>query len=155
MSKIIILFIALAVFVTAFEKCTNSVLDKEMNNISETAKQEYQNFNTEDWSDKVLGGNTMKKSVYVTYSSIAKENNISVFEAVQKSRGEFAGQLKAKFKTFSSFLALPTVRNATKSTYNNRNVVIVHYTYRKCETDEDNKEYCYTEHDEVTIPENE
>ncbi len=132
-----------------FVMCTNSMADAELKKVSPSAKSDYQSYNTESWSQSVLGGDARKKSVYSTYLGIAKDNNITVYEAVKFSRSKFAGQFKNKFRSFSTFLSLPDVRNVTRTEINGKPAVIVHYTWRQCDSDD----HCYTEHDEVTIPE--
>lgn len=135
-----------------FATCQNSLADKELNKVSKTAKAEYLEHNTESWGNKIVGGNSMKKAVYATYQSIAKENNISVYEAVKQTRGKFAGQFKTHFRSLSSFLSLPNIRNAYRSDDMGKQVVIVHFTWTECSGSGDSH-HCWTEHDEVVIPE--
>lgn len=139
-------------FCFMFAKCQNSLADKELNKVSNTAKAEYLEHNTESWSNKFVGGNSMKKAVYATYQGIAKENNISVYEAVKQTRGKFAGQFKTHFRSLSSFLSLPNIRNAYRSDEMGKQVVIVHFTWQECSGSGDDH-HCWTEHDEVIIPE--
>lgn len=134
-----------------FATCQNSLVDSDLKKVDSNAKNEYLQHNTESWTDKIVGGNSMKKAVYATYTAIAKENNITVLDAIRQSRGKFAGQLKNKFKSFGSFLSLPNVRNAYHSEDMGKTVVIVHFTWTECSGGEHNN--CWTEHDEVTIPE--
>ena len=135
-----------------FATCTNSCVDSDLNKISPEAKAEYLTHNTESWTDKLVGGNSMKKAVYATYTAIAKENNISVYDAIKESRGKFAGQFKNKFKTMGSFLALPNIRNAYKTEDDGIVCVVVHFTWQSCSGSGENH-HCWTEHDEVIIPE--
>lgn len=46
-------------------------------------------------------------------------------------------------------ISLPNVRNVTRTDIDGKPAVIVHYTWQNCNKDGS----CYTEHDEVTIPE--
>lgn len=149
----IIIFAIVAVFLCfMFATCQNSLADKELDKVSKTAKSSYLEHNTESWSEKLVGGNSMKKAVYATYQGIAKENNISVYEAVKQTRGKFAGQFKTHFRSLSSFLSLPTIRNAYRSDDMGKQVVIVHFTWQNCSGSGDDY-HCWTEHDEVVIPE--
>lgn len=132
--------------------CENSLVDADLKKISPEAKNEYLAYNTENWGDKIVGGNSMKKAVYATYTAIAKENNISVLNAIKLSRSKFAGQFKNKFKSFGSFFSLPNVRNAYHSDDMGKQVVIVHFTWTSCSGSGENH-HCWTEHDEVVIPE--
>jgi hypothetical protein len=148
-----IIFCIVAVVVCfLFAMCQNSLVDKDLNKVSATAKSEYLEHNTESCGNKLVGGNSMKKAVYATYQGIAKENNISVYEAVKQTRGKFAGQFKTHFRSLGSFLALPNIRNAYRSDDMGKQVVIVHFTWQECSGSGDNH-HCWTEHDEVVIPE--
>lgn len=129
--------------------CNNSLADKELAKLSSTAKSDYKEYNSESWGNAIVGGNVRKKTVYATYLGIAKENNISVYEAVKNTRRKFAGQFKNKFRSLNTLISLPSVRNVTRTDINGKPAVIVHYTWQNCGSDN----HCYTEHDEVTIPE--
>ena len=129
--------------------CNNSLANSELAKVSSTAKTEYQEYNSESWLNGIVGGDARKKTVYATYLGIAKENNISVYEAVKNTRSKFAGQFKNKFRSLNALISLPNVRNVTRTDINGKPAVIVHYTWQNCDSDN----YCYTEHDEVTIPE--
>lgn len=91
----------------------------------------------------------MKKTVYATCLGIAKENGVSVYEAVKNTRSKFAGQFKNKFRSVNAMISLPNVRNVTRTDIDGKPAVIVYYTWQNCNKD------CrgYTKHDEVTIPE--
>lgn len=128
--------------------CNNSLADADLQKASPHAKTDYKEYNTESWSQSIVGGDSRKKSVYATYLALAKENNITVYEAVKLSRSKFAGQFKNKFRSFSTFMSLPNVRNVTRTSIGGKPAVIVHYTWRSC-----NGDHCHTNHDEVTIPE--
>jgi hypothetical protein len=128
--------------------CNNSLADGELAKVSTTAKTEYQEYNSESWFNGIVGGDARKKTVYATYLGIAKENKISVYEAVKNTRSKFAGQFKNKFRSLNAMISLPNVRNVTRTEINGKPAVIVHYTWENC-----NNDHCYTEHDEVTIPE--
>lgn len=135
-----------------FVMCSNSCIDEDMKKISLTTKEEYLAHNTESWGNKLVGGDRMKKSIYATYTAIAKENNTSVYEAIKDARGRFAGQFKNKFRTFGSFTSLPNIRNAYRMEDNGEICVIVHFTWQECSGSGENH-HCWTEHDEVIIPE--
>ena len=93
-----IIFGALALFLCfCIGTCNNSIADKELAKISSTAKSDYMEYNSETWVNGIVGGNATKKTVYATYLGIAKENNITVYEAVKNTRSKFAGQFKNKF----------------------------------------------------------
>jgi hypothetical protein len=128
--------------------CNNSLADGELAKVSTTGKTEYQEYNSESWFNGIVGGDARKKTVYATYLGIAKENKISVYEAVKNTRSKFAGQFKNKFRSLNAMISLPNVRNVTRTEINGKPAVIVHYTWENC-----NNDHCYTEHDEVTIPE--
>ena len=128
--------------------CNNSLADSELAKVSSNAKTEYQEYNSESWFNGIVGGDARKKTVYATYLGIAKENKISVYEAVKNTRSKFAGQFKNKFRSLNAMISLPNVRNVTRTDINGKPAVIVHYTWENC-----NNDHCYTEHDEVTIPE--
>lgn len=129
--------------------CNNSLADKELAKVSSTAKSDYQEYNSETWLNSIVGGNARKKTVYATYLGIAKENGVSVYESVKNIRSKFAGQFKNKFRSLNAMVSLPNVRNVTRTDIDGKPVVIVHYTWQNCNKDGS----CYTEHDEVTIPE--
>lgn len=129
--------------------CNNSLADKELAKVSSTAKSDYQEYNSETWLNSIVGGNARKKTVYATYLGIAKENGVSVYESVKNTRSKFAGQFKNKFRSLNAMISLPNVRNVTRTDIDGKPVVIVHYTWQNCNKDGS----CYTEHDEVTIPE--
>lgn len=129
--------------------CNNSLADKELAKVSSTAKSDYQEYNSETWLNSIVGGNARKKAVYATYLGIAKENGVSVYESVKNIRSKFAGQFKNKFRSLNAMISLPNVRNVTRTDIDGKPVVIVHYTWQNCNKDGS----CYTEHDEVTIPE--
>lgn len=152
-----VLYIFIAAFVVVIAlgitRCENALVDSDLNKISPTAKADYKQYNTESWWDeKVTGGNRMKKAVYATYTAIAKENGITVYEAVKQSRSRFAGQFRNKFRSFGSFLSLPNVRNAFHTESFGTPAVIIHFTWEECSGSGDDY-HCHTEHDEVTIPE--
>lgn len=63
-----------------------------------------------------------------------------------------AGQFRNSFRSFSNFLSLPNVRNVHRTESFGTPAVIVHFTWQECSGSGDNY-HCYTEHDEVTIPE--
>ena len=128
--------------------CNNSIADADLKKISSNAKEEYKSYNSESWSDRIVGGDPRKKAVYATYTLIAKENHTTVYDAVRNTRGKFAGQFKATFRSFSTFINLPSIRNVTRTDIMGKPAVVVHYTWENC-----NDDHCYTEHDEVTIPE--
>ena len=132
-----------------FATCSNSCVDEDLKKVSPNAKADYLSHNTESWSDKLVGGNRMKKAVYATYQGIAKENGISVYDAIKNARGKFAGQFKNKFRSFGAFSSLPDVRNAYRIEDNGKICVVVHFTWTNCDSDN----HCWTEHDEVIIPE--
>lgn len=145
-----IIFGVLALFLCfCVGTCNNSLADKELAKVSSTAKSDYEEYNSETWVNSIVGGNATKKTVYATYLGIAKENNISVYEAVKNTRSKFAGQFKNKFRSLNTLISLPNVRNVTRTDINGKQAVIVHYTWQNCDSDN----HCYTEHDEVTIPE--
>ncbi len=149
------LFLIIAVIVggIVITRCENALADADLQKVSPTAKSDYQSYNTETWFEqKVKGGNRMKKAVYATYTAIAKENGITVYDAVRESRGRFAGQFRNKFRTLSSFLSLPDVRNAYRTESFGTPAVIVHFTWEECSGSGESR-HCHTEHDEVTIPE--
>jgi hypothetical protein len=147
---LLILVAGAAIFVS---QCKNALADADLAKVSPTAKADYQAYNTETWTErKILGGNTMKKAVFATYTAIAKENGITVYDAVRDTRAKFAGQFRSKFRSISSFLSLPTIRNAHRTDNFGVPAVIVHFTWQKCSGSGDDY-HCYTEHDEVTIPE--
>ena len=147
---LIIAVVAVFLFLT---RCENALADADLKKVSPTAKADYQEYNTESWFErKIAGGNRMKKAVYATYSAIAKENGITVYEAVKDSRSRFAGQFKNKFRSLSSFLSLPNVQNAYRTESFGTPAVIVHFTWESCSGSGDDRS-CHTEHDEVTIPE--
>lgn len=129
--------------------CNNSLADKELAKVSSTAKSDYQEYNSETWLNSIVGGNARKKTVYATYLGIAKENGVSVYESVKNTRSKFAGQFKNKFRSLNAMISLPNVRNVTRTDIDGKPAVIVHYTWQNCNKDGS----CYTEHDEVTIPE--
>ena len=129
--------------------CNNSLADKELAKVSSTAKSDYQEYNSETWLNSIVGGNARKKTVYATYLGIAKENGVSIYEAVKNTRSKFAGQFKNKFRSLNAMVSLPNVRNVTRTDIDGKPAVIVHYTWQNCNKDGS----CYTEHDEVTIPE--
>lgn len=144
-----IIFCVFAVLICfGIATCNNTVADKELKKVSKTAQTDYKSYNSESWGQGLVGGDARKKAVYATYLGIAKDNNITVYEAVKSSRSKFAGQFKNKFRSLCAFLSLPDVRNVTRTDINGKPAVVVHYTWRECED-----EHCYTEHDEVTIPE--
>ena len=145
-------FIGALLLCFVFATCQNSLVDSDLNKVSPNAKTEYLEHNTESWGNKLVGGNSMKKAVYATYQGIAKENGITVYEAVKQTRGKFAGQFKTHFRSLGSFLALPNIRNAYRSDDMGKQVVIVHFTWQECSGSGDNH-HCWTEHDEVVIPE--
>ena len=144
---IILIFLGLFVAFCA-GTCNNSLADSELAKVSSNAKTEYQEYNSESWFNGIVGGDARKKTVYATYLGIAKENKISVYEAVKNTRSKFAGQFKNKFRSLNAMISLPNVRNVTRTDINGKPAVIVHYTWENC-----NNDHCYTEHDEVTIPE--
>jgi len=144
---IILIFLGLFVAFCA-GTCNNSLADSELAKVSSNAKTEYQEYNSESWINGIVGGDARKKTVYATYLGIAKENKISVYEAVKNTRSKFAGQFKNKFRSLNAMISLPNVRNITRTEINGKPAVIVHYTWEDC-----NNDHCYTEHDEVTIPE--
>ena len=144
---IILIFLGLFVAFCA-GTCNNSLADSELAKVSSNAKTEYQEYNSESWINGIVGGDARKKTVYATYLGIAKENKISVYEAVKNTRSKFAGQFKNKFRSLNAMISLPNVRNVTRTEINGKPAVIVHYTWEDC-----NNDHCYTEHDEVTIPE--
>lgn len=144
---IILIFLGLFVAFCA-GTCNNSLADSELAKVSSNAKTEYQEYNSESWLNGIVGGDARKKTVYATYLGIAKENKISVYEAVKNTRSKFAGQFKNKFRSLNAMISLPNVRNVTRTEINGKPAVIVHYTWEDC-----NNDHCYTEHDEVTIPE--
>ena len=149
------LFLLIVILVGSFviTRCENALADADLQKVSPTAKSDYLEYNTETWFEqKVKGGNRMKKAVYATYTAIAKENGITVYDAVRESRGRFAGQFRNKFRTLSSFLSLPDVRNAYRTESFGTPAVIVHFTWEECSGSGDDLD-CHTEHDEVTIPE--
>lgn len=149
----IFLFIVVAVLAFGISQCENSLADADLKKVSPTAKADYKAYNTETWFEqKVKGGNRMKKAVYATYTAIAKENGITVYDAVVGSRSRFAGQFRNSFRSFSNFLSLPDVRNVHRTESFGNPAVIVHFTWQECSGSGDNY-HCYTEHDEVTIPE--
>lgn len=144
-----IILIFLGLFVAfCVGTCNNSLADGELAKVSSNAKTEYQEYNSESWFNGIVGGDARKKTVYATYLGIAKENKISVYEAVKNTRSKFAGQFKNKFRSLNAMISLPNVRNVTRTEINGKPAVIVHYTWEDC-----NNDHCYTEHDEVTIPE--
>lgn len=144
-----IILIFLGLFVAfCVGTCNNSLADSELAKVSSNAKTEYQEYNSESWINGIVGGDARKKTVYATYLGIAKENKISVYEAVKNTRSKFAGQFKNKFRSLNAMISLPNVRNVTRTEINGKPAVIVHYTWEDC-----NNDHCYTEHDEVTIPE--
>ena len=144
-----IILIFLGLFVAfCVGTCNNSLADGELAKVSSNAKTEYQEYNSESWINGIVGGDARKKTVYATYLGIAKENKISVYEAVKNTRSKFAGQFKNKFRSLNAMISLPNVRNVTRTEINGKPAVIVHYTWEDC-----NNDHCYTEHDEVTIPE--
>lgn len=144
---IILIFLGLFVAFCA-GTCNNSLADSELAKVSSNAKTEYQEYNSESWLNGIVGGDARKKTVYATYLGIAKENKISVYEAVKNTRSKFAGQFKNKFRSLNAMISLPNLRNVTRTDINGKPAVIVHYTWEDC-----NNDHCYTEHDEVTIPE--
>lgn len=144
---VILIFLGLFVAFCA-GTCNNSLADGELAKVSSNAKTEYQEYNSESWLNGIVGGDARKKTVYATYLGIAKENKISVYEAVKNTRSKFAGQFKNKFRSLNAMISLPNVRNVTRTEINGKPAVIVHYTWENCSND-----HCYTEHDEVTIPE--
>lgn len=144
---IILIFLGLFIAFCA-GTCNNSLADSELAKVSSNAKTEYQEYNSESWINGIVGGDARKKTVYATYLGIAKENKISVYEAVKNTRSKFAGQFKNKFRSLNAMISLPNVRNVTRTEINGKPAVIVHYTWEDC-----NNDHCYTEHDEVTIPE--
>lgn len=149
------LFLIIAVLAVFFflTRCENALADADLDKVSPTAKADYQEYNTESWFErKFAGGNRMKKALYATYSAIAKENGITVYEAVKDSRARFAGQFRNKFRSLSSFLSLPNVQNAYRTESFGTPAVIVHFTWESC-SGSGNDRSCHTEHDEVTIPE--
>ena len=148
----IFIFLGVCFLCFLFVQCQNSLVDKDLAKVSPSAKSDYLAHNTESWGDKFVGGDHMKKAVFATYQGIAKENNISVYQAVKQTRGKFAGQFKAQFRSMGAFLSLPNVRNAYHSEQDGKLVVIVHYTWQSCSGSGDNH-HCWTEHDEVIIPE--
>jgi hypothetical protein len=149
----IVIMAVVALVLLGITRCENALADADLQKVSPTAKSDYQAYNTETWFEqKVKGGNRMKKAVYATYTSIAKENGITVYDAVRESRGRFAGQFRNKFRTLSSFLSLPDVRNAYRTESFGTPAVIVHFTWEECSGSGDDR-HCHTEHDEVTIPE--
>ena len=137
-------------FYYCVETCNNSLANKELAKVSSTAKSDYQEYNSETWLNSIFGGDARKKTVYATYLGIAKENGVSVYEAVKNTRSKFAGQFKNKFRSLNAMISLPNVRNVTRTDINGKPAVIVHYTWKNCNKD---SRRCYTEHDEVTIPE--
>ena len=145
----IIFSFILLIFCFCVGTCNNSLADKELAKVSSTAKSDYQEYNSETWLNSIVGGNARKKTVYATYLGIAKENGVSVYEAVKNTRSKFAGQFKNKFRSLNAMISLPNVRNVTRTDINGKHAVIVHYTWKNCNKDGS----CYTEHDEVTIPE--
>lgn len=149
----IVIMAVVALVLLGITRCENALADADLQKVSPTAKSDYQAYNTETWFEqKVKGGNRMKKAVYATYTAIAKENGITVYDAVRESRGRFAGQFRNKFRTLSSFLSLPDVRNAYRTESFGTPAVIVHFTWEECSGSGDDR-HCHTEHDEVTIPE--
>ena len=149
------IFAALVIVVCAIgiARCENALADADLKKVSPTAKADYKQYNTESWfEEKISGGNRMKKAVYATYTAIAKENGITVYDAVKQSRSKFAGQVRNKFRSFSSFLSLPNVRNAFRTDNFGTPAVVVHFTWEECSGSGDDY-HCHTEHDEVTIPE--
>jgi len=134
-------------------RCENALADADLKKVSPTAKADYQAYNTETWFEqKVKGGNRMKKAVYATYTAIAKENGITVYDAVRESRARFAGQFRNSFRSFSNFLSLPEVRNAYRTESFGTPAVVVHFIWEECSGSGEDR-HCYKEHDEVTIPE--
>lgn len=149
----LLIFIIIAFILTfGISTCKNTLADNDLKKVSATAKNEYKEFNSESWMDGIVGGNSMKKQLYATYTTIAKENHISVYDAVRNSRSKFLGQFKNHFRSLGSFFNLPKVRNVYRSDFDGKMVVIVHYTWENCSGSGDDY-HCYTEHDEVTIPE--
>lgn len=153
-SPVLTIFVCLGVlfFCFLFVTCQNSLVDKDLNKISASAKSDYLEHNTESWGDKIVGGDHMKKAVYATYLGIAKENNTTVYDAVRQTRGKFAGQFKASFRSLGTLLSLPNVRNAYRSEDMGKPVVVIHYTWQSCSGSGENH-HCWTEHDEVIVPE--
>lgn len=149
------LFLLIVILAGAFviTRCENALADADLKKVSPTAKSDYLEYNTETWFEqKVKGGNRMKKAVYATYTSIAKENGITVYDAVKGSRAKFAGQFRNSFRSFSNFLSLPNVQNVYRTESFGTPAVIVHFTWEECSGSGDDR-HCHTEHDEVTIPE--
>lgn len=147
--EIIIIGIFAAILMFGVNTCNNSMVDAEMNKVDSSAYSLYKQNNTESWSQNIVGGDAMKKTVFLTYYQIAKENDCSVYEAVRGTRSRFAGQFKQKFKSLSNFINLPTVTNAFMSkTLDGKDAIVVSYTYRDCDN-----EHCWNNTDQVIIPE--
>lgn len=146
-----IIFFMVFLCVIGITRCQNNVLDNDMKKLGSNVQSEYQEYNTETWAQKTIyGGDSRKKAIYVTYQAIARENGISVYEAVKKTRSKFMGQFKSKFRSFTTFATLPNIRNCHKTDIDGKAAVIVHFTWEECSTS-DNNTHCWTEHDEVTI----
>ena len=128
-------------------RCNNHIATEGLEKLGENTIENYTDYNQEGWGKKLIaGGDAGMKTLYGAVVELAREKDISCYDAAREIKGTFTLSMKSKFSSINKVLNLDDIANVTKTKHGDIDCVVV--TCKKTAGDEGSYEYY-----DVVIPE--